>query len=94
MMMLQLMKQQQEDQKKDREEKEKRERKITLSGLLNALDGPTATTGRILFMTTNFRNKLDPALIRSGRIDYEIEFRHADAWQAERLFKRFYLSPR
>eukprot|EP00946_MAST-07B_sp_MAST-7B-sp1_P000552 g552.t1 len=92
MMMLQLMKQQQEDQKKDREEKKKRERKITLSGLLNALDGPTATTGRILFMTTNFRNKLDPALIRSGRIDYEIEFRHADAWQAERLFKRFYLS--
>ena len=92
LMMLQLMKQQQEDQKKEREEKKKRDRKITLSGLLNALDGPTATTGRILFMTTNFRNKLDPALIRSGRIDYEIEFRYVDAWQAERLFKRFYLS--
>ena len=27
-------------------------------------------------MTTNHRHKLDPALIRSGRIDYEIEFRH------------------
>ena len=92
MMMLQLMKQQQAEQKKNREEQKKRDRKLTLSGLLNALDGPTATTGRLLFMTTNFRNKLDPALIRSGRIDYDIEFKYVDAEQAERIFQRFYLS--
>ena len=91
-MMLQLMQQQQEATKKKMEDERKRDRKWTLSGLLNALDGPSATTGRLLFMTTNHRNKLDPALIRSGRIDYEIEFRPVTSAQVERLFQRFYVS--
>lgn len=64
--------------------------RLTLSGLLNALDGPTATTGRLLFMTTNAKHRLDPALIRSGRIDYEIEFKHADREQICRFLTRFY----
>jgi len=64
--------------------------RLTLSGLLNALDGPTATTGRLLFMTTNARDRLDPALRRSGRIDYELEFTNAEREQTERLFERFY----
>jgi mitochondrial chaperone BCS1 len=42
---------------------------ITLSGLLNAIDGLTATEGRIVFMTTNHIDKLDSALIREARID-------------------------
>ena len=92
MMMLQIMQQQQQNTKKDREEEKKRNRKLSLSGLLNALDGPTATTGRLLFMTTNYRHKLDPALIRSGRIDYEIEFKPVMPSQVKRLFQRFYLS--
>ena len=86
------MQQQQEATKKKMEDERKRDRKWTLSGLLNALDGPSATTGRLLFMTTNHRNKLDPALIRSGRIDYEIEFRPVTSVQVERLFQRFYVS--
>ena len=49
---------------------------LTLAGLLNALDGPTASTGRLLFMTTNNKDKLDRALIRSGRIDYDLRFDH------------------
>lgn len=64
--------------------------RLTLSGLLNALDGPTATTGRLLFMTTNAKHRLDPALLRSGRIDYEIEFCAAEQEQVQRLFTRFY----
>jgi len=64
--------------------------RLTLSGLLNALDGPTATTGRLLFMTTNAKHRLDPALIRSGRIDYEIEFKSADREQICRFVSRFY----
>ena len=62
--------------------------RLTLSCLLNALDGPTATTGRLLFMTTNHREALDPALLRSGRIDYELEFRAAVPEQIRRLFLR------
>lgn len=42
---------------------------ISLSGLLNAIDGAFAKDGRILIMTTNHPDKIDPALIRPGRAD-------------------------
>jgi chaperone BCS1 len=41
-------------------------------------------------MTTNHREKLDPALIRPGRIDYEVEFGNATQKQTEDLFERMY----
>lgn len=74
----------------DKSYEKSRRGRLTLSGLLNALDGPTATTGRLLFMTTNDRDALDPALLRSGRIDYELEFKPAVPDQIQRLFTRFY----
>ena len=43
--------------------------KLNLSGLLNVLDGVVDTPGRILIMTTNHPEKLDPALIRPGRVN-------------------------
>lgn len=43
--------------------------RLTLSGLLNAIDGLAAREGRILFVTSNAPEKLDPALVRAGRID-------------------------
>lgn len=42
---------------------------VTFSGLLNALDGVRSQEGRILIMTTNHREHLDPALMRPGRAD-------------------------
>jgi chaperone BCS1 len=39
---------------------------VTFSGLLNVLDGVASTEERILFMTTNHIERLDPALIRTG----------------------------
>eukprot|EP00588_Corethron_pennatum_P030582 CAMPEP_0194317894 /NCGR_PEP_ID=MMETSP0171-20130528/14576_1 /TAXON_ID=218684 /ORGANISM="Corethron pennatum, Strain L29A3" /LENGTH=758 /DNA_ID=CAMNT_0039074625 /DNA_START=403 /DNA_END=2679 /DNA_ORIENTATION=+ len=42
---------------------------LNLTGLLNTLDGVVDTPGRILIMTTNHPEMLDPALIRPGRID-------------------------
>lgn len=44
-------------------------RGITLSGLLNAIDGLTAREGRIMFVTSNHPDTLDPALVRPGRVD-------------------------
>jgi mitochondrial chaperone BCS1 len=41
-------------------------------------------------MTTNHREKLDPALIRPGRIDHEVEFENATQKQAQELFERMY----
>jgi hypothetical protein len=48
---------------------------LTLSGVLNALDGILELNGAILVMTTNFPEKLDPALIRPGRISMNIELK-------------------
>jgi ATP-dependent 26S proteasome regulatory subunit len=43
-----------------------------LQGLLNVLDGVVDTPNRIVIMTTNHPEKLDPALIRPGRINKKI----------------------
>ncbi|MFS0710347.1 AAA family ATPase [Brevundimonas sp. 2P06AA] len=58
-------------------------RGVTLSGLLNAIDGLTAREGRILFITSNHPDKLDPALIRPGRVDrreHIAKLTRGDAW--------------
>jgi mitochondrial chaperone BCS1 len=65
---------------------------LSLSGLLNALDGVAAAEGRLLFATTNHLERLDPALSRPGRMDVWIEFKNATKWQAEALFKNFFPS--
>lgn len=63
---------------------------VTFSGLLNVLDGMVAGHGRIVFLTTNHKEKLDPALIRPGRIDFQMEFTYATKEQIVTLFERFY----
>jgi chaperone BCS1 len=63
---------------------------ITFSGLLNALDGAASKEGSIVFMTTNHKDVLDPALIRPGRADLHVEFDYATREQAGRLFKQFF----
>ncbi|KAJ7603415.1 BCS1 N terminal-domain-containing protein [Roridomyces roridus] len=64
---------------------------LSLSGLLNALDGVAAQEGRILYATTNKYTALDPALCRPGRMDIHLEFKLASKYQAEKLFSSFYL---
>ncbi|KAG6328815.1 hypothetical protein ID866_10274, partial [Astraeus odoratus] len=64
--------------------------KLSLSGILNAIDGVSANEGRILFATTNKYSVLDPALCRPGRMDIHIEFHSASKYQARELFKRFF----
>ncbi|KAF8800962.1 P-loop containing nucleoside triphosphate hydrolase protein [Phlegmacium glaucopus] len=63
---------------------------LSLSGLLNALDGVAASEGRLLFATTNHLERLDPALSRPGRMDVWVEFKNASRWQAEALFRNFF----
>lgn len=64
--------------------------KLTFSGLLNALDGVASSEERLIFMTTNHYDKLDPALIRPGRVDIQQLIGHATMDQARRMFERFY----
>ncbi|KAJ7654493.1 P-loop containing nucleoside triphosphate hydrolase protein [Mycena polygramma] len=65
--------------------------RLSLSGLLNALDGVAAQEGRILYATTNKYTALDPALCRPGRMDIHVEFNLASKYQAQKLFYSFYL---
>lgn len=46
---------------------------LSLSGLLNSLDGIVPLDGSLIFMTTNHIEKIDPALLRNGRVDQRIE---------------------
>ena len=63
---------------------------ISLSGLLNAIDGVASHEGRVLIMTTNCPEALDDALIRPGRIDMRIDFTLATCDQICELFTRMY----
>ncbi|ETN44169.1 uncharacterized protein HMPREF1541_10719 [Cyphellophora europaea CBS 101466] len=63
---------------------------VTMSGLLNALDGVASAEERILFLTTNHIEKLDAALVRPGRVDMTVHLGNATAYQIEQLWKRFY----
>ncbi|KAF7309476.1 p-loop containing nucleoside triphosphate hydrolase protein [Mycena indigotica] len=65
---------------------------LSLSGLLNSLDGVAAAEGRLLFATTNHIERLDPALSRPGRMDVWVNFTNATKWQAEGIFKCFFPS--
>ena len=53
----------------------KDEEPLTLGTILETIDGIVETKGRIIIMTTNHREVLDPALLRPGRIDFELEFK-------------------
>ncbi|KAK4898676.1 hypothetical protein LTR27_003848 [Elasticomyces elasticus] len=64
---------------------------VTLSGLLNVLDGVRAAEGRIIIMSSNHPNTLDEALIRRGRIDKKIHFGCTSKDMATKLFMQVFL---
>lgn len=63
---------------------------LTFSGVLNALDGAMSAEGRVAFITTNHMDRLDPALLRPGRIDRKVLIENPDRYQIETLIHRFY----
>lgn len=73
--------------KKDTDDQKKG---ISLSGLLNSIDGVASHEGRVLIMTTNVPESLDDALIRPGRVDLQVRFTNATKGQAQELFVRMY----
>jgi len=63
---------------------------VTFSGLLNVLDGVSSSEERLVFMTTNYLGRLDPALIRPGRVDVSQLIGNATEFQIIRLYRKFY----
>lgn len=63
---------------------------LTLSFLLNLLDGVLETPGRILVISSNYPDKLDKAFVRPGRIDVRIEFKNATREFILDMVNKFY----
>ncbi|KAL8047371.1 hypothetical protein ABFX02_08G236700 [Erythranthe guttata] len=66
---------------------------FTLSGLLNFIDGLWSSCGdeRIIVFTTNNKDKLDPALLRPGRMDMHIHMSYLTP-EAFKLLAATYLT--
>lgn len=77
---------------KDKVESEKKGSDVTLSGLLNFIDGIWSACGeeRIIVFTTNYMDKLDPALVRPGRMDVHIELSYC-RYDAFKVLAKNYL---
>jgi chaperone BCS1 len=63
---------------------------VTLSGLLNVLDGFHAPENVLFVMTSNRIETLDEALLRPGRIDYKLYMGRATEQQKGELYRRFF----
>lgn len=72
---------------------ENKKSQVTLSGLLNFIDGLWSACGgeRLIVFTTNYVDKLDPALIRRGRMDKHIELSYC-GFEAFKELAKIYLS--
>ncbi|GLU11150.1 hypothetical protein SLE2022_279140 [Rubroshorea leprosula] len=79
-------------QRPPKDERESRTSQVTLSGLLNFIDGLWSACGgeRIIVFTTNHVEKLDPALIRKGRMDRHIELSYC-GYEAFKVLAKNYL---
>ena len=64
--------------------------KLNLSGILNVLDGVVDAPNRLLVMTTNHPEKLDPALIRPGRVDKKFHLSYLVGEQAVRMAAHYF----
>ena len=62
---------------------------ISFSGVLNTLDGMGRKDKLLTFMTTNYKEQLDGALLRPGRVDYKIEFGYTTQYQISKMYDLF-----
>jgi hypothetical protein len=66
------------------------EEPITLDDILNLWDGIRETPGRILVISSNHYNKLDPALTRPGRIDITHELSNASHKTIAEMYRHLF----
>jgi chaperone BCS1 len=64
--------------------------KISFSALLNCMDGAFSKHGIVTIMTTNHIDKIDPALIREGRIDMKVNIDNPDTKMVKEYLSIFY----
>lgn len=62
---------------------------LTLEYFLNILQGTLTVDDFICIVTTNHLEKLDPAFIREGRFNVQIEMKKCDHFQIKKIFRDF-----
>ncbi len=65
--------------------------KLNLAGILNCFDGITSNYGRMSIMTTNHIEKIDPALLRPGRVDYIYHLNYINFNNAVKLIQHYFM---
>lgn len=63
-----------------------KESKVTLAGILAGLDGHMVPPRTIIIMTSNHPERLDPALIRPGRIDMHLHMGYCTHYQLQHMY--------
>lgn len=63
---------------------------LTLSYILNVIDGIRETPGRVMIITSNHYNKLDKAFTRPGRIDISLEMCNASVKTIKNMVRHYY----
>jgi len=76
----------------DRKAHDSSKNSVTLSGLLNFLDGIMRNEGIVVFITTNRKEVLDEAIFRSGRIDHEVKFDYCKEEQLKDIISFYFPS--
>ena len=71
-------------------EKKPENDQLTLSYILNVIDGIRETPGRVMIITSNHYNKLDKAFTRPGRIDISLEMRNASVKTIKNIVRHYY----
>lgn len=88
-----LSKSSKKDKDKEKEDNwvklDKNDKQITLSNLLNILDGSREMPGRIIVITTNRIDWIDEALLREGRIDIRVEMKKISADLMWKMYENF-----
>jgi chaperone BCS1 len=63
---------------------------VSFSCILNTLDGVGRKNKQITFLTTNYKDRLDKALVRPGRIDKSLHLDYASKYQIEQMYNHFF----
>ena len=75
----------------DRKKSDSDKNSMTFSGLLNCFDGINGgKNGLIVFMTTNYKCRLDNALTRPGRVDILEEFKYMSKKSLSKMVKFYF----
>jgi hypothetical protein len=71
------------------ETQQTKDKSLTLSYLLNLLQGSLTQDGTIFIATTNHKEIIDPAFYRDGRFDVKIDMKLCDKYQINCIYKKF-----